>query len=83
MSSQHSGYHVGYEMTRGYQAEMRAVRAQDRAARQIRAAQPDDPNLHPITHLRRGLWAMIQRRETRPKMGTPCDRPAALPSERR
>jgi hypothetical protein len=81
MSSQDTGYHVGYETTKAYQTEMRAIRAQDRAARQIRAAQPHRPNLRLIAHLRRGLWAMIRRREARPEVATPRDLPTALPSK--
>ena len=62
MSRQDSGFHVGYETAKSYQAEMREVRARDRTARQIRVAQPDGPNLHLIAHPRRRLWAVIQRR---------------------
>lgn len=37
MFSQGSGYHVGYETTKASQAELRALRAQDRLARQALA----------------------------------------------
>lgn len=38
MSGHGSGYHVGYETTKAYQAEIRTVTAQDRLARQALAA---------------------------------------------
>ena len=38
MSDQGRGYHLGYETTKAYQAEMRGVEAQERCARQAQAA---------------------------------------------
>src|SRR5205823_3800231 len=53
------------------QVEMRAVRAQDRAARQIHAARLNGPNLRLFAHLHRGLWAVMRRREARPETAVP------------
>lgn len=39
MSGQDYKYHVGYETTKAYQAEMRALAAQDRLARRALAAE--------------------------------------------
>lgn len=39
MLDQRRGYHLGYETTKAYQAEMRGVVAQERRARQARAGQ--------------------------------------------
>lgn len=64
MSNHNGGYHTGYESIKFYQAEMREARAQERLARQTRAAHPAGSPRSIATLLRRlgsGLWATGQQ----------------------
>lgn len=64
-------YHVGYEMTALYQAELRRQRTHDRAARQVQAGRADDgrelKRTGPATRLGRaiasGLRGLTRRGE--------------------
>jgi len=81
MSEQGSRYHVGYEMARAHQSELRDVKAQDRLARQTGAARLPEP--HPSgAALVRSLGARLSGRRQSPprkaKVAATGGAPAAM-----
>lgn len=65
MSARNHGYHVGYELAKAHQAEMREARAQDRLAQQVRVTHPEKSARVAIycgmTTPVRVLWSMVSR----------------------
>ena len=80
MSGQGYGYHVGYETTKAYQAEMRALSAQDRRARQALAARQAGEPSRLAALLRNGRmrrWMTKLGQGTMSESGAPRDLPTA------
>jgi hypothetical protein len=82
MSDHGRGYHLGYESTKAYQAEMRGVVAQERRARQARAGQPGSSAARLMTRLHRVYSACSRRWSTKPaataETGASADVPVVL-----